>query len=253
MIYDLLAPVYDEINRELDYKSWADFIERTAVEKLGHKPELVLDLATGTGSMALELAGLGYDVIGVDISTEMLGVAKERAEKLGLNLLWLCQDMREFELYGTVDLAVSTLDSINHLTSDKDLKKCFSLVHNYLNPDGIFIFDVNGRFKFENIYGNQSYVMETDDSFCVWQNDYNPKTKLCRFYITLFKELQDGSYERFDEIQTEKSYRLCDLKRALLSQGFEFLGAYSDFDYTEATDSDERIYIVARCKKGNPV
>lgn len=253
MIYDLLAPVYDEINKELDYKSWADFIEKTAIDKLGKSLDLVLDLATGTGSMALELSSRGYDVIGVDYSSEMLGVARERAEKSGLDILWLCQDMREFELYGTVDLVVSTLDSINHLTSEKDLKKCLSLVHNYLNPDGIFIFDINGRFKFENVYGNQSYVMETDSSFCVWQNDYNPKTKLCRFYITLFNELPSGEYIRYDEQQIEKSYRICDLKRALLSQGFEFIGAYSDFDYTEARDSDERIYFVARCKKGNPV
>ncbi len=251
MIYDLLAPVYDEINKELDYKSWADFIEKTANEKLGRRPELVLDLACGTGSMTIELASRGYDMIGVDYSTEMLGVAMERAQNAVLNILWLCQDMREFELYGTVDLAVSTLDSINHLTNEKDLKKCFALVHNYLNPDGIFIFDINGRFKFENIYGNQSYVLETEDSFCVWQNDYNEKSKLCKFYITLFKELPSGAYERYDEEQVEKSYRLSDVKRALISQGFEFVGAYSDFNCSEASDSDERIYIVARCKKGN--
>ncbi len=251
MIYDLLAPVYDEINQELDYKKWADFIEKTAIEKLGKRPELVLDLASGTGSMTLELASRGYDMIGVDYSTEMLGVARERAEKLGLDILWLCQDMREFELYGTVDLVISTLDSINHLTCEKDLIKCLKLVHNYLNPDGIFIFDINGKTKFENIYGNQSYVLETEDSFCVWQNDYNPQTKLCDFYITLFNETEDGAYLRYDEEQTEKMYLISDMKKALSRQGFEFIGAYSDFKYTEATDFDERIYIVAKCKKEN--
>ena len=251
MIYDLLAPVYDEINKELDYKKWADFIEKTASRELNKKAELVLDLACGTGSMTLELAARGYDMIGVDYSTEMLGVARERAEKLELDVLWLCQDMREFELYGTIDLVISTLDSINHLTSEKDLKKCLKLVHNYLNPDGIFIFDINGKSKFENIYGNQSYVLETEDSFCVWQNDYDGKSKLCDFYITLFSETEDGAYLRYDEEQTEKMYLISDMKKALLSQGFEFIGAYSDFDYTEATDEDERIYIVAKCKKEN--
>jgi len=250
MIYDMLAPVYDEINGELDYKAWADFIEKTANDKLGKRPELVLDLATGTGSMALELALRGYDMIGVDYSLDMLAVARERAEEAGVSVLWLCQDMREFELYGTVDLTISTLDSINHLTSKRELEKCFSLVHNYLNPEGIFIFDINSKYKFEKIYGNQSYVIETDDSFCAWQNDYNPKTKLCRFYITLFKELGDGSYERYDEEQSEKMYTVAEVKKSLLSQGFEFIGAYSDFNYTDATDGDERIYIVARCKKG---
>ena len=251
MIYDLLAPVYDEINKELDYKSWADFIEKTALNELGFRPELVLDLASGTGSMTLELASRGYDMIGVDYSTEMLGVARERAEEGGLSVLWLCQDMRNFELYGTVGLVVSTLDSINHLTTDADIKKCFSLVHNYLDPDGIFIFDINGKFKFEEIYADKSYVLETDESFCVWQNDYDHKTKLCNFYITLFEELPSGVYERYDEEQTEKCYELEDIKKTLTDVGFEFIGAYSDFEYTAASDADERIYIVARCKKGN--
>ena len=251
MIYDLLAPIYDEINKELDYKKWADFIEKSAIQSLKKRPELVLDLASGTGSMTLELASRGYDMIGVDCSTEMLGIARERAEKMGLDILWLCQDMREFELYGTVDLVISTLDSINHLISDKDLKKCLKLVHNYLNPDGIFIFDINGKAKFENVYGQETYVFETEDCFCTWQNDYDPQSRLCDFYITLFKENGDGTYERYDEEQSEKMYKISDLKKALLKEGFEFIGAYSDFDFTEAKDSDERIYIVAKCRKEN--
>ncbi len=251
MIYDLLAPVYDEINKELDYKSWADFIEKTAKKHLGKNPELVLDLACGTGSMAIELASRGYDMIAVDYSLEMLGVARERAENVGVDILWLCQDMREFELYGTVDLVVSTLDSINHLTSTNDVIKCFDLVHNYLNPDGIFIFDINGKSKFETVYGNQNYVIETDGSFCTWQNDYNLKTEICNFYITLFKEQPSGVYERYDEEQSERMYLISDMEKYLLNSGFEFIGAYSDFEYSDAGDADERIYIVARCKKGN--
>ena len=251
MIYDLLAPVYDEINKELNYKSWADFIEKTAKKHLEKTPDLVLDLASGTGSMAIELASRGYDMIAIDYSLEMLGVARERAENVGVNILWLCQDMREFELYGTVDLVVSTLDSINHLTSKNDVRKCFDLVHNYLNPDGIFIFDINGKSKFETVYGNQNYVIETDGSFCTWQNDYNLKNQICNFYITLFNEQSTGVYERYDEEQSERMYLISDMKKYLSKSGFEFIGAYSDFEYSEASDADDRIYIVARCKKGN--
>ncbi len=250
MIYDLLAPIYDEINSEIDYKSWADFIDKTAIRELGRAPELTLDLGAGTGRMTIELASRGYDMIALDYSAEMLNIAQERAEKLGFcDILWLMQDMREFELYGTVELVISCLDSINHLTSVKDLKKCLSLVHNYLSPDGIFIFDINGKEKFEKSYGKENYVMETENSFCVWQNWYDEKRKLCDFYITLFAENPDGSYQRYDEEQRERMYKIREIERYLVGAGFEFIGAYSDFEYKEASDKDERIYIVARCKK----
>ncbi len=252
MIYDILAPVYDRINAEIDYAAWADFIESIIErEYKAGKPELVLDLGSGTGSMTIELARRGYDMTGVDISPEMLDVARERAEEEGMGgkILWLCQDMREFELYGTVDVTVSCLDSINHLTKPSDLKRCLSLVHNYLIPDGLFIFDVNGKYKFEQVYGERTYAMEEEGSVCVWQNSYNPKTSLCDFYITLFSEDEDGRYTRYDDEQRERMYTLSSLERQLVGTGFEYVGAYSDYSFTPATDNDERIYIVARCKK----
>ena len=252
MIYDLLAPFYDEINSELDYHSWADFIERIIEREYREgKPELVLDLGSGTGRMTLELARRGYDMTGVDISPEMLDVARGAAEAEGLSdrMLWLCQDMTDFELYGTVDVTVSCLDCINHLTDMRSLEKCLALTHNYLIPGGLFIFDVNGRHKFENVYADNSYVMEIDENVCVWQNFYNEKSRICDFYITLFSMGNDGKYTRYDELQRERMYTLRSLKNALSKSGFEFVGAYSDFDFNVATDDDERIYIVARCIK----
>lgn len=250
MIYDLLAPFYDKINKDIDYSAWADFIEE-AVERYGEiSPELWLDLGCGTGRMTLELAKRGRDMTGVDYSPEMLDIAREEADKLGIdNVLWLCQDMREFELYGTVDVATCCLDSINHLSSPKDLDKCLKLVHNYLAPNGLFIFDINGRYKFENIYSDNSYVMEEDGAVCIWQNYYNEKSKVCDFYITLFEEQDDGRYERYDETQRERMYTLKAMKAHLQKNGLEFIGAYEDFDFTPASDDSERIYIVAKCKK----
>lgn len=252
MIYDLLAPFYDQFNGDINYSAWADFIEEIIDReyKIG-KPELVLDLGCGTGSMTLELAARGYDMTGVDYSVEMLDIARERAFEKGFGdrILWLCQDMREFELYGTVDVAVCCLDGINHITTPKDLDKTLSLVHNYLIPDGLFIFDVNGKSKFEKLYGTETYAMESEDAFCVWQNYYNQKTKLCDFYITLFKEGSDGRYERYDEEQRERMYTLRSLKTMLDKNSFEFIGAYKGFDFSKADDESERIYIVARCKK----
>lgn len=252
MIYDMIAEVYDEINKDVDYVAWADFIEKV-IEKeyLSGKPELVLDLGCGTGRMTIELAKRGYDMTGVDYSPEMLGHAMESAESAGLDgkILWLCQDMRSFELYGTVDVTVSALDCINHLTKPSDVRACFSLVHNYLIPDGLFIFDVNGKYKFENIYSDKTYAMEEEGTFCIWQNFYDKDSKLCDFYITMFEEQENGSYVRSDEIQTERMYTLRSLKKMLCDCGFEFIGAYSDFSFGEATDNDERLFIVARCKK----
>ena len=249
MIYDLLAPFYDAINAEIDYQSWADFIEKNFEKEMSIRPELVLDLACGTGRMTLELAKRGYDMTGIDLSPEMLDAARTLADEDGNDVLWLCQDMREFELYGTVDAAVCCLDSINHLTDDGDLERCLSLVHNYLIPDGIFIFDINGRFKFENIYADNTYTMEEDGAVCIWENDYDPEQRLCDFYITLFEEDKNGKYDRYDDRQTERMYTIAEIKDALLATGMEFLGAYSDFDFTPATDDSERIYIVAKCRK----
>ena len=253
MIYDLLAPIYDSVNGEIDYSAWADFIEAVIAReyKMG-KPELVLDLASGTGKMTLELARRGYDMTGVDISCEMLDIARARAEEEGLaeRILWLAQDMRELELYGTVDVAVCCLDSINHLVGRGDLDKTLSLVHNYLIPDGLFIFDVNGKRKFLEVYGNNVYTVEEKGDVCIWQNYYNPKSRVCDFYITLFKEECDGRYTRYDDLQRERMYTLRTLKEKLSLAGFEFIGAYSDFEFSEASDSSERIYIAARCKKG---
>lgn len=252
MIYELLAPFYDKVNGDIDYKSWADFIDKI-IERhynLG-KPELILDLGSGTGRMTLELASRGYDMTGVDYSPEMLNVARESEEKLALPnpVLWLCQDIREFELYGTVDVAVSCLDTINHLTDRGDVETCFSLVHNYLIPDGLFIFDLNSKYKFENVYSDNSYVMEEDGKVCIWQNYYNRKNGICDFYITLFEEGNDGKYTRYDDVQREKMYGLKSVKNMLGKTGFEFLGAYTDFDFGENFETNDRTYIVARCKK----
>ncbi len=251
MIYDLLSRFYDSVNADIDYVKWADFIEAIIKREYKGKPELMLDLGCGTGKMTLELAERGYDMTGVDYSADMLDVAREAAEKTGRDILLLCQDMREFELYGTVDVTVSCLDCINHLTKPTDVEKVFKLVHNYLIPDGLFIFDINGKYKFENIYADNSYVMEEDGGMCVWQNYYNPKTKLCDFYITVFEEGNDGRYDRYDETGRERMYKIKDMEKMLQKCGMEFIGAYSDYDFTPATDDSERIYIAARCKKGN--
>ena len=224
MIYDLLAPMYDSINGEISYSEWADFYEKiVARDYRPGKPELILDLGCGTGKMTIELARRGYDMTGIDFSTEMLDIARGEAERAGLadRMLWLCQDMTEFELYGTVDVTVSCLDCINHLTTPKSLESCFALVHNYLIPDGLFIFDINGKHKFETVYGENSYVFEEGGNVCVWQNSYSERSKICDFYITVFEEGKDGRYTRYDDFQREKMYTIKNIRIALQKSGFD--------------------------------
>ena len=253
--YSTISRIYDNINSQIDYRTWADFIEKCFDRYLERKPELVLDLACGTGSMTFALAERGYDMIGVDASAEMLMQAYGRKfeRELEKDVLFLQQDMKNFELYGTVGAVTCCLDSVNYLTDKADLERCFSCVHNYLDPDGLFLFDVNTPYKFNNVYGQNSYVFEEDDcggeSFCVWQNFYDEKSGLCDFYLTVFEKDGDGKYIRSDERQSERCYGEKEIRQTLEKSGFEFLGMYSDFEFSVPSDKCERWYIVARCKK----
>ena len=253
--YDSIASVYDNINAEINYSEWADFIEACFEKYLSAKPELVLDLACGTGSMTLEMASRGYDMIGADFSEDMLTEAMDKAYDKGIEgLLFLKQDMRCFELYGTVGAILCCLDSVNYLTEDGDLEKCFRCVHNYLDPDGLFIFDVNTPYKFENVYGDQHYIFESKNSYgenayCGWQNEYDKETKLCNFYLSVFTEESDGRFSRADEVQTERCYSKLELTSELEKCGFEVLGFSSDFCFSAPDDTCERWYVIARAKK----
>ena len=196
-LYGKIAGVYDLLNSHIDYSKWADYIERV-IEKFKKAPtKLMLDLGCGTGRMTFEMRRRGYDMTGVDISPEMLSEASERALAEGArDILWLCQDMCSFELYGTVDAVVCCLDSLNHLTKSGELERCFKTVHNYLVPDGLFIFDMNTPYKFENVYAERDYILECDGLLTAWQNEYNKKSRICDFYISVFSERSDGSYSR---------------------------------------------------------
>ena len=269
--YHALASAYDRLNADIDYQAWSQFINTCFEKYLPAKPEIVLDLACGTGRMTFPLLELGYDMIGIDGSEDMLAEAyfrsDERAEKfLDKNgdlptdgsynsPLFLQQDMRNFELYGTVDATVCCLDSINYLTDEGDLDKCLSCIHLYLAPGGLLIFDVNSPYKFEQIYGNNAYVLEdtADDGrgavFCGWQNEYDPQSRLCKFYLSVFEEQDDRSYRRADEEQTERCYTQEEITEALDKAGFDLCGIFSNFDFSPITETSERWYIVARTRK----
>ena len=246
--YSAIARVYDKFNREeIDYGAWADFIENCFDKFLSAKPEIVLDLACGTGTMTRALAKRGYDMIGVDASANMLSEAY--ANGAGERILYLNQDMRSFELYGTVGATVCCLDSLNYLVGDGELEKTFATVHNYLDPDGLFVFDMNTPYKFENIYSDNAYVLEDEGVYCGWQNFYDRETRICDFYLSLFEENDDGSYSRSDEHQRERCYFESEITDTLAKCGFELCGIYSDYSFSPAKDEDHRWFFVAKAKK----
>lgn len=246
--YGAISRVYDKFNREeIDYSAWADFIERCFERFLSSKPELVLDLACGTGTMTRELAHRGYDMIGIDGSADMLSKAYSNSN--GESILYLNQDMRSFELYGTVGAVTCCLDSLNYLIGDGDLDVTFATVHNYLDPDGVFIFDMNTPYKFENVYSDNAYILEDEGVYCGWQNFYDKKTKICDFYLSLFEEQGNGAYIRSDEHQRERCYDMVEIENSLKQNGFELCGVFSDYEFTDIKSDDHRWFFVAKAKK----
>ena len=246
--YGAISRVYDKFNREeIDYSAWADFIERCFERFLSAKPELVLDLACGTGTMTRELAHRGYDMIGVDGSADMLSEAYSNSN--GESILYLNQDMRSFELYGTVGAVTCCLDSLNYLIGDGDLDVTFATVHNYLDPDGVFIFDMNTPYKFENVYSDNAYILEDEGVYCGWQNFYDKKAKICDFYLSLFEEQGNGAYIRSDEHQRERCYDMVEIENSLKQNGFELCGVFSDYEFTDIKSNDHRWFFVAKAKK----
>lgn len=248
--YAALSGVYDLLNDQVDYGEWADHISETIKKYEKVKTSLVLDLGCGTGKMTFELRDRGFDMTGIDLSPEMLSVASDIMRERNISdVLLLCQDMSDFELYGTVDAAVCCLDGINHLTSDADAEKCFSLVHNYLVPDGLFIFDVNTPHKFESVYGQNDYILEDEGVLFAWQNDYDRESRLCTFYMSVFREGDGGLWSREDAEQVERCFEMNVLKELLEKTGFELLLVCDGYSFSEATKESDRWYIVARCIK----
>jgi SAM-dependent methyltransferase len=194
-----IAELYDHINGNA-YVPYADFLEES-FKKADIKVNEVLDMGCGTGGIAALLADRGYDMIALDISPEMLNIAREK--NYGKNTLLLCQDMREFELYGTVQAVYSSFDCINYLTEKGDLDRVFALVRNYLESGGVFIFDINTEYRYKNVYDGMSYVYEVEDDMAVWRSAYDESEELCEFTVDLFSE-EDGAYYRSTEIQTQK-------------------------------------------------
>lgn len=244
-----LASAYDALNDGIAHKEWADFVIECTKRFSDIEISEICELACGTGSMACELASRGYSVTASDLSPEMLCAAENKARLSDLDIRFVCQDMRYAKMYSQKDLAICLLDSINYLTKPDDVLKTFESVYSCIKPGALFIFDTNSKYKFENIYAENTYVLEADGVFCAWENFYNPKTKICDFYLSIFARDKNGKYTRHNEAQKEKMYTVKQIKNLAEKAGFEYCGAFGDFSFIPADENcDERIYYVL--KKG---
>ena len=240
--YETLSAYYDRFTEDVGYAGWADFFERVFARE-GVQPGLILDLACGTGSLTRLLADRGYEMIGADASPDMLMQAMQNTMDCDPRPLFLNQRMEDLDLYGTVDVCLCCLDSINYVTDPDTLQKAFERVHLFLEPKtGLFVFDVNTPEKFARIDGN-AYVREDEDVFCVWQAAV--EDGLCAYQFDIFE--RDGeAWTRAQETHEERVYPLEQLAAMLERAGFSDIKTYGDQSFSSVRGGEDRVYFTAR-------
>ena len=245
MSYNSFASVYDELTKNVDYKGRAEYIAEI-LKKYNIKDGLLLDLACGTGSLSIELSKLGFEVIGTDASFDMLSEAQNKAAESGENIMFLCQRMEETDLYGSVRAIVCALDSINHVTDYNLVKKTFKNLKNFLDTDGIIIFDANTVYKHQNVLGNNIFIYDEKNVFCTWRNTLLEDEKTVNINLDFF--VKNGEdYIRLGESFKEKAYTDEELTLAVEEAGFKVLSRYSESTFETPEDKTERVtYIVGR-------
>ena len=245
MAYENLAGCYDQFTRDVDYVRWADYLERHFARS-ALPIHTVLDLACGTGSLTLELARRGYEMIGVDQSEEMLAQAAEKCRQASeIPPLFLHQSMDKLDLYGTIDACVCCLDSVNYVTSPQKLERAFQRVHTFLMPGGLFVFDVNTPDKLRALDG-QVFLDESADAYCVWRADYSARRRVCTYGMDLFTLEPDGRWSRAEELHEEYAYEPDELEALVVRAGFSRIKQYGERKLRAPKAGEGRIFFAAR-------
>lgn len=243
--YTGFASVYDRFMEDVPYEHWRDVILHE-LKKASVSGGLLLDLGCGTGTLTRMLASEGYDMIGVDSSEEMLMEAREKTA--GTDILYLCQDMRAFELYGTVRAVISTCDTMNYLLTPEDFIQTVRLVNNYLDPGGLFIFDLNTLYKFRELMGNTTIAESGEEASFIWDNFFDEETGRNEYDLTLFLKQENGLFERQVEVHEEQGYALEDVKHFLEAGGMEYVRVFDADTGREPEDTTEKVFFIAREK-----
>lgn len=256
--YQDFAYVYDELMDATPYKQWSERIhslilkygvsrpERDMEDVLSQERNLVVDLGCGTGTLTELLYQTGYDVIGVDNSDAMLSVAMEKREQSGSEILYLQQDMRELELYSTVGTVISVCDSLNYILEEEELFRTFSLVNNYLYPGGIFLFDFNTEYKYQNVIGDTTIAENREDCSFIWENYYDTGEGLNEYDLTVFVKEEDGRFRRFQETHFQRGYQVEQMTDLVKQAGMTVLEVMDADTGLPVTTESERVYVVAR-------
>lgn len=243
-MYSDFSYFYDNLMCDADYQKRTDYL-CSLFKKFDRMPTLMLDLACGTGEFANRFANQGVSVIGVDISYDMLSVAREKTSELGFDVLYLCQDAAELDLYGTVDGAICCLDSLNHITDYDSFCKAIERTALFLEKDRLFIFDLNTVYKHKTVLDNNTFVMDTDDVYCVWQNEYCEKNNTVQINLDFF-EADGDKYIRSGECFDERAYTSQEIENALKKAGLKTEAIYADLSENTPEDNTERIIYVTR-------
>ena len=243
--YSGFAKVYDLFMDNIPYEEWTEYVKELLAEE-GIKDGILLDLGCGTGSVTELLAKSGFDMIGIDNSEEMLDIAMEKRYESGLDILYLLQDMREFELYGTVKGVVSICDSMNYILDDEDLLDVFKLVHNYLDNDGIFVFDMNTMYKYQEILADNTFAEDREESSFIWGNYYDEEDEINQYDLTLFVKEEDGRYRKYEETHLQRAYEQQCVEELIKESGLELLHVYDAFTRELPAEDSQRIYFVCR-------
>lgn len=244
--YKDFAFIYDELMNEVDYNGWVEYIEEI-IEKEGTKVQNILELACGTGNLTIPLTKKNYDIAGIDISEEMLGVAREKAEKEGVELVLLQQDIAELDFDITnLDCVLCACDGFNYITYDEDLESVFKKTYELLKENGLFIFDISSFYKLSSVLGNNMYGENREDIAYMWQNYFDDEENLVEMELAFFVKDEDGRFERFEEVHQQRAYTEEEILDMLQSVGFKDIKVYSDFTFETPKKDSERIFFVAK-------
>ena len=248
--YTSFASVYDTFMDDVPYEEWGEYLHGL-LKEYGINDGLVLDLGCGTGTMTELLADLGYDMIGVDNSADMLEIALEKKVESGHDILYLLQDMRGFELYGTVRAIISICDSVNYITEPDELRRVFFWVNNYLDTDGVFIFDFNTEYKYREVLGDTTIAENREECSFIWDNYYYEEEQINEYELSLFIKDQESStggaeiYRRYQETHFQRGYTLEEMLELVKTSGLQFLAVYDAFTKEAPNTESERIYVIA--------